>query len=115
MSAKPFPMMIMGAMLLLPIAKPAWSEVDRQDIEAIVRDYLIANPEVVVDALRAYESKRQTEAEQAARAALLANQSSLEQDPTTPLPAARMPTSPLLSFSTTGAATARRCCRRCKA
>ena len=53
------------------------SDAERKRIEAIVRDYLTKNPNIVVDALRAYEENRQADA-------LVANRAALERDPGTP-------------------------------
>ncbi len=61
------------------------SDAQRTRIEAIVRDYLTKNPDVVVDALRAYEGKRQADVQQEAAAALVTTAKSLNSDPTTPV------------------------------
>jgi Protein-disulfide isomerase len=66
---------------LAPLAAaPAGAETvdttDRAAIEAIVRDYLMANPEVIRDAMAALERK-QAEAEDAARAAAIADASDM--------------------------------------
>jgi protein-disulfide isomerase len=53
------------------------TDAERKRIEAVVRDYLAKNPNVVVDALRAYEENRQADA-------LAANRAALESDPGTP-------------------------------
>jgi protein-disulfide isomerase len=61
------------------------SDAERKRIEAIVRDYLTKNPDVVVDALRAYEERRQAAAQQEAAAALTMNRAALEGDPRAPV------------------------------
>jgi protein-disulfide isomerase len=80
---------ILLSILVLPMhPRPATaqevSEVERKRIEAIVRDYLTKNPDVVVDALRAYEEKRQAAAQQEATEAIIANRAALERDPRAP-------------------------------
>lgn len=80
------------AALLLCLAVPAAAPADevagggleRAEIEAILRDYLLAHPEVVVEALRAYE--RQQAEQQAARAqqAIAERADELFDDPATP-------------------------------
>lgn len=79
---------VIPALIAVSAAVPApaqeVSDSEKKKIESIVRDYLVANPEVVVDALRAYESKRQVQAEQAAQAAVSAHRDALERDPTSP-------------------------------
>lgn len=60
--------LILAALLALPIfSAGAWAQnaADRPAIEAIIRDYLIKNPEIIQEALNELE-KRQREAEQAA-------------------------------------------------
>ncbi|MFO1127972.1 MAG: DsbA family protein [Rhodospirillales bacterium] len=66
-------------------AAAAVSDAERQRVEAIVRDYLNKNPDVIIDALRAYEEKRQASAQQEASAALVANRAAIEQDPRAPV------------------------------
>ncbi len=68
-----------------PAAAQEVSDAERKRMEAIVRDYLTKNPDVIVDALRAYEEKRQADAQQEATAALAANRAALERDATTPV------------------------------
>ncbi len=78
------------AALLLCLAVPAIAPADevgamgRAEIETILRDYLLAHPEVVVEALRAYE--RQQAEQQAARAqqAIVERAAELFDDPATP-------------------------------
>jgi protein-disulfide isomerase len=63
---------------------PAMTAAERQGIETVIREYLLAHPETIVDALRGYEAKRQAEADQAAQAALAANRDAIERDPSSP-------------------------------
>ena len=56
-----FPLLLAAAALLaLPAAAPARAEapLDRAAIEKIVRDYLVANPEVIEEAMAALEKKQ---------------------------------------------------------
>jgi protein-disulfide isomerase len=80
-------LLTMPAMLTAvnPAAAQEISDAERKRVEAIVRDYLTKNPSVIVDALRAYEEKRQADAQQEAAAALVANRAALERDSTTPV------------------------------
>jgi len=64
----------LAAALALPL--PAAAEMpaaEREEIERIVRDYLLANPEVLETALQGLEAKRREEEEQARRAAIAEN------------------------------------------
>jgi protein-disulfide isomerase len=63
-------------------AKPALSAQDRAAIEGVVRDYLKAHPELVLDALNALEAKDKAKREEAAKQAVLSQQDALKNDPT---------------------------------
>lgn len=56
----------------LPAAAAAEAAPDKAAIEAIVRDYILANPEIVEEALAALQAKK-SESEAAERAALIAS------------------------------------------
>lgn len=58
---------------------------DRAAIEAIVREYILAHPDVILDSLRAYEAARQAEEQKSAAAALAASRAAIERDPTAPV------------------------------
>ncbi len=75
---------VVAASTVTPATAQNPSDAERRRIEAIVKDYLTANPEVIVDALRGYEAKRQASAEKDAQAALVANRAALENDSTSP-------------------------------
>ncbi|HRJ61358.1 MAG TPA: DsbA family protein [Azospirillaceae bacterium] len=60
-------------------------EGDRPAIERIVREYLIANPEVLVEAMQALEQRQQTAADQKARAALKQNRQQIFNDDASPV------------------------------
>ena len=65
-------------------ATNALSGEQRRDVENLIRDYLLNNPEVILESVRAYQAKREVQAEQSARAALAANRGQLDGDPMTP-------------------------------
>lgn len=73
----------------LPLcAAPAAAGVDEGDrpaIERMVREYLIANPEVLVEAMQALEQRQQTAADQKARAALKQNRQQIFNDDASPV------------------------------
>ncbi|MEQ8354189.1 MAG: DsbA family protein [Kiloniellaceae bacterium] len=54
-------------------------------IETLVREYLLENPEVLVEALRGYEQRQQAAEEQRQRAALVAEAEALNRDPDAPV------------------------------
>lgn len=66
------------------IAQEGSTALTREDVEAIVRDYIAEHPEVVVEALREYQRLAEAREEEAARAALAARASDLYDDPETP-------------------------------
>jgi protein-disulfide isomerase len=57
----------------------------RGDVEGIVRDYLIANPEVLQEAFNALQTKRTAEAATARAAAIESNRAALETSPLGPV------------------------------
>ena len=86
-------MPLLRRLLLLPllalIALPAaaqqqnaapFTPEQKAAIEKLVRDVLISNPEILVDAMRALEAKQQTQAAEAGRAAIAANAKELLND-----------------------------------
>jgi len=73
--------------LLAPVsasAQEAAAELTREEIEAIVRDYLIEHPEVVIEALRAWEQKQAAVEQESAQQALADRAAELYDDPETP-------------------------------
>lgn len=58
---------------------------DKAAIEKIVRDYLIANPEVIEEAIRALQAKREIEEQNRAKAAVAAHRDALRAHPMTPV------------------------------
>ena len=64
------------ALLAAPVAASAEAPLDKAAIEKIVHDYIVANPEVVAEALQALE-KKQADAQAAEQKALIARSGSL--------------------------------------
>jgi len=77
------------AMLLLAVPAAAadapTTAAQRAAVEAIVRDYLLHNPEVLVEALEAYRAKEQARKEQAATEALARHREALLNHPLSPV------------------------------
>lgn len=70
-------------------AAPAAAEVElapmtRADVETIIREYLMENPEVVMDAAAAYRVKQEEERKAAAKAALATEADAIYEDPMSP-------------------------------
>ena len=57
----------------------------RAEIEGIVREYLLKNPETIVNALQAYEAQQSAAAEKASAAAIVPVRQELERDPAAPV------------------------------
>ena len=57
----------------------------RGAIEGVVREYLLANPEVIVDAIRIYREREQQAQEEQAKKALSAHKGTLINDPDAPI------------------------------
>jgi protein-disulfide isomerase len=82
--------LVVAAFTAVPAARaqdkaPAMGPQQRGAIENVVREYLLANPEVIVDAIRLYrEREQQAQAEQAQKA-LSAHKDSLTNDPNAPV------------------------------
>jgi protein-disulfide isomerase len=66
-------------------ADPAVRDAERSRIEAVVRDYLKQNPDVIIDALKVYEERQHTEMERVTQSALMASREELERDPSSPV------------------------------
>lgn len=77
-----------GAMLApaspAPAAEPLRVE-QTLAIEQLVRDYILKNPETIVESLRGYEEKHRQAADQEAQKAIVANRAALEKDATSPV------------------------------
>lgn len=99
---------VVVASTVTPATAQDRSDAERRRIEAIVKDYLTANPEVIVDALRGYEAKRQASAEKDAQAAIIANRAALENDSTSPSVGNPKADVTVVEFFTTTAAIAKK-------
>jgi protein-disulfide isomerase len=79
----------LGAVIALPpAAAPAASEFSpqqRQAIETIVRDYLIKNPDVILEVLQAAQDKIKSDAKDKAVAALTERRQEIFNDPNSPV------------------------------
>lgn len=58
---------------------------DKPAVEKIVRDYLLANPEILLEAMEALEKKQQADGDKAVAEALKSNRAALEQSPMSPV------------------------------
>lgn len=77
-----------AALLLLaaagPAAAQAMDDAQRRAIESVVREYLIKNPEVIVEAIQSLQAREREESDQQARQALAANRQKLFENPDSP-------------------------------
>jgi len=82
-----FAAMLVGSVAIAPqaIAQTAPSSMSREEIEQIVREYLLNNPEVILEAIEGLEEKRRAEAEAAQRRALSSRREAIFNDPTSPV------------------------------
>lgn len=65
-------------------AADALSGDQRRQVEEMIHDYLLKNPEVILESVRSYQMKREAQADENARAALVANRGQLGGDATAP-------------------------------
>lgn len=68
-----------------PAAAAEFTPQQRQEIEAVVRDYLAKHPEVMVDALKAADDKLKSEARDKASSALATRRKEIFDDPDSPV------------------------------
>jgi protein-disulfide isomerase len=61
------------------------SAAQQERIEAVVRDYILKNPEILIESLRRYEDKHRQASEEDAKKAIAANRDALEKNPTSPV------------------------------
>src|SRR5688572_6632079 len=76
------------ALALVPVRPAAAAEFtpeQRRAIEAIIRDYLTKNPELMLDVLQAAEDKIKSESRDKASAALAARRKEIFDDPDSPI------------------------------
>ena len=68
-----------------PAADAPPTPAQREAMEGVVRDYLMRHPEVIVEALEAYQAQEQTRKEKAANAAIAKSGETLFRHPMTPV------------------------------
>lgn len=91
--SRPGARLSLAALLALSVAgladRPAvadtFDRTQKAEIEKIVRQYLIANPDVLLEAMGALEARQQDEKEKKAKAALIANKDKIFDDPASPV------------------------------
>lgn len=71
-----------SAAALVPSPALSLTETEKSDIETVVRDYLIHNPEVLLEALDSLERKRAVEDAAATKSAIAASRDALTSSPT---------------------------------
>lgn len=64
---------------------PEMSPAQRLAIEKVIGEYLRENPEVVIEAIRTFQARQQTNQQQQQRASVASLQKELETDPTSPV------------------------------
>ena len=70
--------------LSLPVIAASPTPIEREQVQRIIHDYLLAHPEIVIEALRAAEAKQKQKEAGATRAAIVAKRDALLNDPSTP-------------------------------
>ena len=76
---------IVGAWLLGLSPAAALEPASRRELEGIVRDYLLKNPETIAEALRGLQLRQQVEEQQRTRQTVVAKQEGLLRDPDSPV------------------------------
>lgn len=80
---------VLGALLtstaVIGRAAEPLSDEQRSAIETLVRDYILKNPEMIVESLRGYEEKHRQASEKEAREAIATSRDALEKDRTSPV------------------------------
>lgn len=77
---------LLTVILVLAFAAPAWSqELTREDVESIVRDYLLTNPEILEEASEALQLKRDAERRSTQADVLVNYREALERSPLDPV------------------------------
>ncbi len=66
-------------------AQKAMNEADKTAIEQIVRDYLMAHPDIIIDSLNAYREQQEAAQAETQRKALAGRQEELKNDPASPV------------------------------
>lgn len=71
--------------LSLPSMATGISPAQRTEIEKIIGEYLKSNPDVVIDAIRAFQARQQAQQQNQGRAQVASLRHELERDPTSPV------------------------------
>ncbi len=83
-----FSALILSSITLVSLAFSATAATppatNRTEVEGIIKDYLSKNPEVVVDALNAYQDKKLKEAQAKSKDAIIERKSDIFEDPAAP-------------------------------
>lgn len=75
---RPFAALLMlAATVVLPAPASALDDAQKKEIGAFIKDYLIANPEIMLDVQAALKAKQAAEQEQLATAAITANEQAI--------------------------------------
>lgn len=83
--------LLLAAVAALPLAAPALAQdkgakpLDRAAVEQIVREYILANPEIILEAVQELDKREQQASEQAKADALKANRDKLVASATSPV------------------------------
>src|SRR3984957_211843 len=81
-----FACLAVAGLLTLPVRAadaPPMSDAERAKIEGVVHDYLMKHPEVILQAVEAYQANLQADKDKAAKEALTKRESDLLHDPET--------------------------------
>ena len=77
------------ALLALPAgpisAAEELSAAQQERIQAMIREYILKNPELIIESLRGYEDKHRQASEEEAKKAIAANRDALEKNPFSPV------------------------------
>lgn len=63
----------------------ALSAAQQDEVRELIRTFLLEKPEIIIEAVQLYQTKQEAQAQEEARAALVANRTHLETDPATPI------------------------------
>ncbi len=85
--------LVATALMVLPVAAPVadddnkrgFSDLQKEEIEALVRDYILQHPEVIMESLAIMQAREQAEKDEALQQALIAHRPALEADPGDPV------------------------------
>jgi protein-disulfide isomerase len=74
----------LAPVFLIAAAAPAANTGRQAEVETIIREYLLANPEVVVQAIQKFQTNQRATQEKSALEAIKSKQADLRSDPTSP-------------------------------